>query len=87
MKDAFHKAHRTAKRLFGHAATVVGHIDRALGTATRAYNVIAPIVAPYAIQRLGSEHAHAIHDGVSAGIHSYDVARERGVRIAPALGH
>ena len=82
MQDTFHKAHRTAKRLLGHAVTIVGHIDRALGTAARAYNVIAPIVAPYAIQRLGSERAHAIHDRVSSGIQQYGVAREAVGRLA-----
>jgi len=82
IRDTLHKAHRTAKRLFGHAATFVGHVDRALGTAARVYNVLAPIVAPHAIQRLGSERAHAIHDRVSSGIHHYGVAREAVGRLA-----
>ena len=52
MRDAFHKAHRTAKRIFGHAATFVGHVDRALGTAARVYNVLAPILAPVSYTHL-----------------------------------
>ena len=82
IRDALHKAHGHAKRLFGHAATFVGHVDRALGTAARVYNVLAPIVAPHAINRLGSERAHAIHDRVSSGIHQYGVAREAVGRLA-----
>ena len=74
MRDAIHKAQRTAKRIFGNAATFVGHVDRALGMAARVYNVLAPILAPHAIHRLGSQRAHAIHDRVSGGIHSYEVA-------------
>ena len=82
MRDTLQKAHGHAKRLFGHAATFVGHVDRALGTAARIYNVLAPIVAPHAIKRLGSERAHAIHDRVSSGIHQYGVAREAVGRLA-----
>ena len=86
MRDTIRKAHGHAKRLLGHVATFVGHVDRALGTAARIYNVLAPIVAPHAINRLGSERAHAIHDRVSSGVHHYSVAREGGMRIASAIG-
>ena len=82
MRDTLNKAHGHAKRLFGHAATFVRHVDRALGTAARVYNVLAPIVAPHAINRLGSERAHAINDRVSRGIHQYGVAREAVGRLA-----
>ena len=82
IRDAIRKAHGHATRLLGHAATFVGHVDRALGTAARIYNVLAPIVAPHAINRLGSERAHAIHDRVSSGIHQYGVAREAVGRLA-----
>ena len=82
IRDTLHKAHGHAKRLFGHAATFVGHVDRALGTAAQIYKGLVPIVAPHAIQRLGSERAHAIHERVSSGIHQYGVAREVVGRLA-----
>ena len=85
-RDTLRKAHGHATRLFGHVRTVATHVDRALGTTVRAYHTLAPILAPLAIEHLGTERAHRIHGAVSSGIQRYGVARERGHRIASTVG-
>ena len=85
-RDTLQKAHTHAKRLFGQARTVYNHVDRVLGTAAKVYNTIAPILAPLAIERLGSERAHRIHGNITSGIKHYEVARERGHRIGTTVG-
>ena len=90
----FQRAKHHAARIFGHAAKIATHVDRAFGIAARIYKEVAPHLAPLAEQHLGREQARAIHGTITSGISHYNRARDTGLqiggtagRIAHALNH
>jgi len=82
----FQRAKHHAARIFGHAAKIATHVDRAFGTAARIYKEVAPHLAPLAEQHLGREQARAIHGTITSGISHYNRARDTGLQIGGAAG-
>ena len=82
----FQRAKHHATRLFGHAAKIAGHVDRAFGTTARIYKEIPPHLAPLAEGHLGREQARAIHGTITSGISHYNRARDTGLQIGGAAG-
>ena len=78
----FQRAQHHAARIFGHAAKIATHVDRAFGTAARIYKEVAPL----AEQHLGREQARAIHGTITSGISHYNRARDTGLQIGGAAG-
>ena len=85
----FQRAKHHAARIFGHAAKIATHVDRAFGTAARIYREVAPHLAPlaeHAFGAAGKEQARAIHGTITSGISHYNRARDTGLQIGGAAG-
>ena len=79
----FQRAKHHAARIFGHAAKIATHVDRA---SARIYKEVAPHLAPLVEQHLGREQARAIHGTITSGISHYNRARDTGLQIGGAAG-
>ena len=64
-RHAWNRARHHGRRVLGHAIDAATHVDRALGTAAKYYNYLAPVVLPIARQHGYGEIADQIHHGAT----------------------
>jgi hypothetical protein len=76
LRAAYGHAVNFAKRHYGRAREIAGHIDRGLNTAYKIYQHIAPVIAPHARRALG-DRADDIHKHIVDGARFYGDQRHR----------
>jgi len=80
-RHSWSRARHHGRRVLGHAKTFVGHGDRALGTAAKYYNHLAPVVIPIAREHGYGDLADQIHHGATTVFR----AREHGRAVGNAI--
>ena len=73
----FNQVHAAGKHIFRRTREYAGRFDKGINAAFRAYNTIAPIIAPLARQALGDTKAFEAHKTVGALNIAYGMARNR----------
>jgi hypothetical protein len=76
LRGAYDSAVSFARRHYGRARELAGHLDRGVGAALRIYHQVAPILAPHARRALG-DSADRIHSNVLHGARFYGEQKRR----------